>query len=78
MKIEGKIIFVKVVPFSDAFDKEVPEHHRLQIQSLDPEQGYVIHDVKDKDKKYSEKDIGKDLSFAVSLYSKTPVYMTLV
>jgi len=78
IQIKGKIVFVKVVPFSNDFDKDVPEHHRLQIQTLDPIEGYVIHDVKDKEKKFGEKDIGKEQEFSISAFSPKTIYLSLL
>ena len=77
LKIKGKLIFIKQNEAKDYEGKITPPSQTLQLQIIDPEKGFDIVNVKDKNFKYSKADLEKEIDVSLSAYSQTGIYYSV-
>lgn len=77
LSVKGKLVFIQQVP-AKTFDGKVSEpYQKLQLQIIDPEKGFTIVEVKDKDFRYKKDDVNKELELPVSAYSTHNIYYSV-
>ena len=78
LTVNGKIVFIKQVEEKKNADYTTPAHQKIQVQVMDPEKGFTIIEVKDKEFKYKKDQLDKEVSLKVSLFSANDIYFTAV